>query len=188
MRAPDAAVLCNPDHASIRGARADILERLQRAGSGTVVPVSLEGIELSASCHAALFGPVLEAIVRGSYPGRFVVAVDPGARNEWDADAAMRKYSETVGEKLVCVWDRTDRCVLVGSVDTQVRATYDFVTEIWQRTGEGATARELADMFQLTIQAASNRLTKAAGLGIVYSADVESVMGGGRQNRYVPVQ
>jgi hypothetical protein len=136
---------------------------------------------------AALFGPILARIAGQEFPGRFVLGRDPSGQNEWDADAALRKLSERRGQKLVCVWETNEEVRLVGSVDEQVRMTYEFLKQRWLDSGEGATARELARHSKSSIQAASNRLAKVGTLGVAYAAERESVEGGGAQFRYVPV-
>lgn len=179
-------MLTDPDAPQIVAAREALLDEIRSAPEGSVVPLSLDGIALSASCAAAVLVPALSEIVLGHVRGRFVLVEDPSGRNKWDGDAGLRKESERLGRKLVCVW-QTKETDLAGAVDPQVRSTYEFVLGKWRTGGDGATARELAEHFEVSIQAASNRLSKAVGLGLLFDADRETVSGGGAQYVFVPV-
>lgn len=179
-------MLTDQDAEAIRSARERLQAALTAAPPGSVVPLSLDRLELSASCIAALLGPVIAEIVDGSYKGRYVIGVDPSGKNQWDADAGLVKESHRTDRKLVCVWRTGDRIDLLGDVDNQVRVTYSFVAERGER---GATARELANHENLSIQAASNRLSKAHKLGVIHKATRRSVSGsGGAENVYIPVR
>ncbi len=178
----------DPEASAIQRARQDLFDALFSARPGSLVPLCFEGVELSASCIAAVLGPVLSAIVERHLDGKFVLGVDPTGRNAWDADAGLRKESERAGRKLVCVWSGADtNGELVGPVDEQVKITYGFARKCLRARGEGVTARDLAEHFELSIQAASNRLAKASSLGLLFQADRESVAGGGSQYVFVPV-
>ncbi len=177
----------DPRATEVERARSAVLKRLKASGHGSVVPVDLDGVVLTASCLAALFGSVLERVVAQDFDGRFILGCDPTGVHDWDADAALRKLSERRGSKLVCAWETEEGVKLIGSVDDQVRHTYDFLQLRWQDSGEGATARELAERARSSIQAASNRLARLAELGLAYAAEREPVRGGGAQFRYVPV-
>lgn len=182
----DGGMLTDQEADAVHTARDRLESAIVSAPAGSVVPLSLDGIELSASCVAALLGPVITKIVDRAFDGRYVVGVDPSAKNRWDADAGLVKESHRTNKKLVCVWRTGDGVELLGDVDDQVRATYDFVVD---RGGRGATARELADHENLSIQAASNRLSKAHKLGIIHKATRRSVSGsGGSENVYIPVR
>lgn len=184
----EAGMYTDPEAVEVQNARAELFDRLDRAPRGSVVPLSLEGVELSASCIAAVLGPVLTAVVQKHLDGKFVMVRDPSGRSAWDGDAGLRKESERVGRKLICVWEGKNQSLeLVGPVDEQVRATYEFVLEMWRRTSDGSTARDLAEHFDLTIQAASNRLAKASSQGLLFASDREVVIGGGAQFVFVPV-
>lgn len=179
-------MLTDQEADAVHAARDRLESALASAPAGSVVPLSLKGIELSASCVAALLGPVIAKIVDQSFEERYVVGLDPSAKNRWDADAGLMKESHRMNKKLVCVWRAGNGVELLGDVDDQVRATYDFV---FAREGRGATARELADHENLSIQASSNRLAKAHKLGIIHKATRRSVSGsGGSENVYIPVQ
>ena len=182
VKASAGGMYTDPEAPPVQQARGELLKKLQASAEGSVVPLSLEGVELSASCIAAILGPILRAIVDKHVEGRFVVVRDPTGRNMWDADAGLHKESGRTSRKLVCVWRGIqDVPELVGPVDDQVEATYEFVLRGWNRHEELATARALS------IQAASNRLSKAATLGLLYSPEREAVPGGGAQYVYLPV-
>lgn len=186
IRVGDGQMLMDPEAKAIVNARSTLEDRLGSGGPGCVVPLLLENVELSASCLAALLGPILLKLVGGAYPGRYVVGVDPDLRNRWDADAGLAKESRRTRRKLVCVWENGAEPELLGEVDDQVRSTYRFVLV----QGEsGATARDLADQeSSLSIQAASNRLAKAQKLGVIHRATRRPVAGsGGSENVYVAV-
>jgi hypothetical protein len=177
-------LLTDPEAPVLRVASEALEARLLAAPAGTVVPVSLKGTTLVASCLAALLTPVLTAIATGRIRDRYIVVWDPDERNEWDADAALKKQSSRLGTKLVCVWRSGGRVNIVGPVDEQVNGTYKFSLSY----KEGVTSRQLAEAAGITIQAASNRLAKAAAQGLVYRGDQESVPGGGVQHLFVPVK
>ena len=181
-------VVADPRHEGVVRAADNLMRRVREGKDGSVYVVNTAGVNLSSSCLAKIFGPVLRAVVRGEVPGRYVVGEDVSGSNDWEVDAALRKLSAQHGEKLVLVWSGISGVPdLVGPVDPQVEETYRFVTREWSRHG-GATARQLAEeQGDLTIQAASNRFAKAASLGLIHAATRESVPGGGSQNVYVPV-
>jgi hypothetical protein len=180
-------LLSDPESAEVQGPSTLLTDRLRTAPPGSVVPVSLGSVALTGSCIAALLTPALLSIARGDVSGRFVVVFDPGGQNAWDADAALRKQSERLGGKLVCVWRTDGGPELVGPVDEQVRKAYEFALAAFKASG-GATSRQLAAAEGITIQSASNRLAKAAAQGLVYAAHLENVAGGGRQQVFVPVE
>ena len=188
LEASNGTMFTDPEAPAVQAARSTILQRLQSSDEGSIVPLSLDGVELSASCIAAILSPILTAIIEKHVEGRYIVVADPASRNMWDADAGLQKESGRLGRKLVCVWQINGQTFdLVGAVDEQVDETYKFVLDTWMKHEEGATARALAEHFDVSIQAASNRLSKAGNLGLLYPADREAVAGGGSQYVYLPV-
>ena len=178
-------VYSDPDDAAVLDLRARLLDVLGEAEEDTVIPVSVAGSALSASCWARLLSDALKGIATGAYPGRYVVLQDLDAGNDWDADAALRKVSSDGPTKLVCVWRAGDgRPRLIGDVDRAVRETYDFVVNR-EAAGSPATARELAEAHQMRIQAASNRITKSATLGVVRTMEERPKEGPGGPRRLV---
>lgn len=178
----------DPEAPAIQEAQRELIDRLADAAPGSVVPLLLTNVELSASCIAKLLGAALTAIVQKHVQEKFVVVEDPTGRSAWDGDAGLRKESERRRVKLVCVWSgRGGTLELVGAADEQVRNTYNFVLRHWSRHRDVSTARDLAEAEGVSIQAASNRLSKAASLGLLYAADKEPVAGGGSQYVFVPV-
>lgn len=177
------------DDEDIQEARTQLLRKLSSASPGTVVRLDLSEARLRSSCVAEILGPALEGVVRGKYEGRYVVVLDEGDRHSFEMDAALKKESDLRGEKLVSVRRTDERTVeLLGPVDSQVDRTYEFVRRQCDRP-EGATARAyVKEDPGISIQAASNRLTKAAKMGLIHAAERVPVPGGGSQRRYVPVQ
>lgn len=176
-----------PDDPAVVQLRESLLACLRDAPDSTVVPLQFKGKVLAASCHAVVLGPALKGISQGEYPGRYIVVYDPDGKNDWDADAALRKASEDEGVKLLCVWlGRSGAPQLVGAVDAGVRETYLFVLTC-TRSGRSATARLLAEEQGIRIQAASNRMSKAASYGVIHAAREEPAEGGGVQRVYIPV-
>lgn len=172
----------------VREAKRRLQAKLAGASPGTVVPVNITGGWLRSSCLGEILGGALQGIVDGNYEGRYVVVLDPDRRHDFELDAAVEKESKDRGRKLVCVW-RTGEgsSSLVGQVDPQVERTYQFVVDQWT-AARGATARAYAEEEEMKIQAAGNRLSKAASLGVIHPAERVSVSGGGSQWLYVPVQ
>jgi len=176
-----------PSDAEVIGLADRLALRLREAESSTVVRVRFEA-PLSASAHARVLGRALGLVVRGECPGRFVLVEDPQNQNDYDAEAALEKESRSSPHKLVCVWlGPSGSPRLVGAVDPKVRETYALALDLWKR-GVTTTARALAEAEGVTIQSASNRVSKAASLGILCQIDESSVEGGGVQKVYVPVQ
>src|SRR5438876_11523880 len=97
----------DPETDVIAGVRAALVQRLAQAPAGSVIPIEFGPVDLSASCHSSILGPVLEQRVLRGFHGRFLMGVDTTGRNEWDADAGLKKESERLGRKLVCVWETT---------------------------------------------------------------------------------
>lgn len=183
-----ASAFFDPYATEIIAFQKELLSALEHAAPGTVIPISYEGITLSASCQAATIGLALLEIVKGTYEDRFITVLDPDGTNDWDADAGLKKESARTQQKLVCVWHGpADKISLQGAVDPQVEATYAFVAKEAE-AHEGATARLFAEREGITIQAASNRMSKAAKLGLIYKSEEISVEGGGKQHIYVPIE
>ncbi len=177
-----------PEETEIISFRDEILSTLEQSSPGTIIPISYKGIALSASCQAATLGVALLEIVRGTYPDRFILVRDPNGTNDWDADAALRKESARTQEKLICVWEGPGGLISIqGPIDPQVETTYRFVAQESESHG-GATARAFAEREGISIQAAGNRMFKAAKLGIIYRAEEVTVEGGGKQHLYVPIE
>ena len=161
------AVFSFPDDPDVVRLRDRLLSVMSEAQEGTIVPLHLGECILNASCHAAVLGPVLEGVATGRFSGRYLVVHDPAGQNDWDADAALRKVSAHGRAKLVCVWETGDESPrLIGDVDPGVDETYRYVLTS-ETSGQPATTRGLAEMFNLKIQAASNRMTRAATLGVI---------------------
>ena len=177
----------DPDAPEIITFCEEILSALKNSAPGTVVPISYQGVTLSASCQAATIGLALLEIVKGTYKDRFITVLDPDGTNDWDADAALRKESARTQEKLLCVWQAPSGLSIQGPVDPQVEATYRFVAEETE-SDRGATARSFAERAGISIQAAGNRMFKAAKLGLIYRAEEVTVEGGGKQHVYVPIE
>ena len=176
-----------PDDPVVIKLRDALLDCLREAPKSTVIPLQFKGKVLAASCHAAILGPALKKVSRGECPGRYIVVRDPDGRNDWDADAALRKASEDEGVKLLCVWiGDSGEPRLIGAVDTTVSETYSFVLAC-TRLGRSATARVLAEEQGIRIQAASNRMSKAASFGVIHAAREEPAEGGGTQRVYAPI-
>ena len=178
------AVFSFPDDPGVVRLRDLLLSVMNEAQEGTIVPLHLGECILNASCHAAVLGPVLEGVETGRFSGRYLVVHDPAGQNDWDADAALRKLSADGRSKLVCVWHTGPEAPrLVGDVDAVTEETYRHVLS---NEGEGVstTARSLAEVFGLTIQAASNRMRRTAGLGVIRPSESTSRA----ERSYVTVQ
>jgi hypothetical protein len=181
-------LVSDPDSPELHELVDRVLERLRSVDEGAVVSILFAEVALTASCLAVVLTPVLLAIHRGEIRNRYFRVIDNTGRNEWDADAALRKQSARLMTKLACVWrsDTGSLCEVVGPVDEQVAATYRFVFERCAIAG-GARTRDLAEAENITIQAASNRFAKAATQGLLHRAETVSVPGGGVQHLYVAV-
>jgi hypothetical protein len=175
-------------HKDVQRFREQILEALNELREGGILHVSLGRARLSSSCFDESVGKGIRKVARGSLnslPHHHVVTIDPTGENWWDADAALRKASEAERLKLVCLWrGRDDDTTLVGPVDEQSKSTYEFVSK---RGSTGATTRVLAQSQDISIQAASNRMSRTAKLGIIRRVKRESAEGGGTQYVYVAV-
>lgn len=184
----EGSVFTFPESQTIVRFQRAILSALSKARAGTVIPISYQGVVLTASCQAATLGKALLEIVRGTFPDRFLTVHDPDGTNDWDADAALKKLSTKPEEKLVCTWHGPEGTTrLVGAVHPQIEATYRFVCAEFEVHG-GATARSFAEKEGISIQAASNRMSSTSKLGLIYRAEETSVEGGGKQHVYVPIE
>lgn len=169
-----------------------LLDALEEIQDGGTICADLSDVKFSASCIHETIGAVLEKVIQDrllkkTQLPKYVVGIDADGNNAWDADAALEKASRDFGHKLVCVWkSEPEQVELLGEVDEQVQSTYDFVLDCESKGG--ATTRQLADHYGISIQAAGNRLSKTAELGIVRKCTGESVSGGGRQNVYRPIK
>lgn len=172
----------------IQGARRRLKAKVSSAAGGTVVAVDLARARLSASCLGELLGDVLESIVAGACSGRHVRVLDrENDGHAFELDAALGKESRDRVEKLICVRRALHgQPSLAGPVDQQVERTYRFVLEHWSLP-DGATARALSEADGISIQAAGNRLAKAAQLGVIHAVERVPVSGGGSQWLYVPI-
>lgn len=165
----------------------DLATWLEEAEPQTVVRVRLNA-PLSASAHARVLGPALRKIASGRRPGRYVVVEDPSRENDYDAEAALEKESRTHKLKLVCVWREPNQPArLIGAVDAAVDETYILARDRWTQ-GESTTARDLAEAIGASIQSASNRMAKAAQLGVLCQVDESSPESGGVQRVFVPIE
>lgn len=165
----------------------DLATWLQEAEPQTVVRVRLEA-PLSASAHARVLGRALRKIAGGECPGRYLVVEDPSHENDYDAEAALEKESRTARLKLVCVWREPDQPArLVGAVDPKVNDTYTLAQKRWA-CGEPTTTRDLAEAEGTSIQSASNRMAKAASLGVLCQVDESSPESGGVQRVFIPIE
>ncbi len=175
------------EDAEVQRLAKDLATWLDEADPRTVVRVRLEA-PLSASAHARVLGRALRKIAGGECPGRYLVVEDPSRENDYDAEAALEKESRTTRLKLVCVWLEPDQPPrLVGAVDPKVNDTYTLARHRWAQ-GEPTTARDLAEAEGSSIQSASNRMAKAADLGILCQVDESSPDGGGVQRVFVPIE
>ena len=165
----------------------DLATWLDEAEPQTVVRVRLDA-PLSASAHARVLGRALRKVASGQCPGRYIVVEDPSRENDYDADAALEKESRTTKLKLVCVWREPDQPArLIGAVDPAVDETYALARDRWT-LGQSTTARNLAEAIGASIQSASNRMAKAAALGVLCQVDESSPDGGGVQRVFVPIE
>jgi hypothetical protein len=182
------SLVSDPDSPELHALVDQVLDRLRTVDEGSVVSILFAEATLTASCLAVVLTPVLLAIHRGEIRNRYFRVIDSTGRNEWDADAALRKQSARLMTKLACVWrsDAGSLCEVVGPIDEQVAATYKFVFDHCAVAG-GAKTRDLAEAENITIQAASNRFAKAAAQGLLHKAETISVAGGGVQHLYVAV-
>ncbi|MAQ95570.1 MAG: hypothetical protein CMM84_18845 [Rhodothermaceae bacterium] len=175
------------EDAPIQRLAGDLATWLKEAEPQTVVRVRLDA-PLSASAHARVLGPALRMVAGGECPGRYVVVEDPARENDYDAEAALEKESKTAKLKLVCVWREPNQPArLIGAVDAAVEQTYALTRDRWA-LGQSTTARDLAEAIGASIQSASNRMAKAAQLGVLCQVDESSPDGGGVQRVFVPIE
>lgn len=177
------------DHRDIQRFREQILKAVEPAHEGEVLYFSLGDASFSSSCIDETIGAAIREVTAEKskkHPDRFIVMVDPEGENWWDADAALRKASDDLNTKLVCVWRGPGGTIkLIGPVDEKAEATYEFVARMGK---EGATTRDLAEARDISIQAASNRMSRAARAGLIRRVKQESVSKGGTQHVYLAVE
>lgn len=177
------------NHPDIQKFKEQVLAATEHANEGDVLSFSLDEARFSSSCFDETIGAAVKKAATEKtkkLPDRFIVTVDPEGQNWWDADAALRKASSEINAKLVCVWRGPGGITkLIGPVDEKAEATYEFVS---QRGKEGATTRELSEAQDISIQAASNRMSRTAKIGLIRRVKQESVGRGGTQHVYLAVE
>lgn len=148
---------------------------LKDGSEGEVFALDLRGARLRASELALMLEEPIRSIVGRSAhskkgpPRTYLVGDDPGGANLWDADAALRKLTADSEKKatLVMPWRCSKaKTVLVGRVDQTVGVAYEFVL----RSRAGATSRGFVEERggDLTMQAASNQLSRLVSLGLIH--------------------
>ena len=157
--------------------------------------LDLQGHRLRASEIALILADPIEYIVGRSAqlrPGglTYLVGYDPERDNLWDADAALRKLTALWTKKpeaktlpkvtYLMPWRVSGpETVLAGGAEVAVLETYQYVTTV-----DGANSTEYAESTAgrtkpLSTQAASNRLSRVADLGLIHPAYREPTPGGG---------
>lgn len=185
------AVPEDPDAKALKRVKEEILRSLRGGSNGDLVVLDLEGARLRASqLRDILQEPLLEIVQRNlmaTPPPRrtYLVGLDPNGDNEWDATAALRMVSPQVGETLMMVWRvGGERPRLVGVHEDAVSETYSFVSQ----ASSGTTSRAYYEETGLSSQAASNRMSRATGLGLIHPIRSEPAPGGGVRSVYVAVR
>lgn len=157
-----------------------LLYKLEASSRGTVMPVSLEGVETRASCIARFLGRPLKALT-GESPtldGRHLVLLDTLGGNERDADLALRD------EGVPVVVRGKEGLRLLGKVDRSVGETYDVVKDWDEVTSSRLTESGLG----IKLTTANARVSKLARLGLLHFVGEQMLESGGRRYVYRPVR
>lgn len=157
-----------------------LLYKLKASPKGTVLPVSLEGIETRASCIARFLGRPLKALT-GESPtldGRHLVLLDKLGGNERDADLALKD------ERVPVVIRGEEGSRLLGKVDRSVGETYGVVKD-WD---EVTSARLTESSLDIKLTTANARVSKLARLGLLHFVGEQMLESGGRRYVYQPVR
>lgn len=157
-----------------------LVSTLRESPKGTVLPVSMAGVETRASCIARFLGNPLKAVT-GKAPkleGRHLVLVDSLGGNERDTRLALED------EELTIVVRGAEGPRLLGKIDRAVGETYEVV-QGWDEV----TSARLADSdLSIKLTAANARVSKLAHLGLLHFAREEMLESGGRRYVYEPVR
>ena len=159
--------------------RRQILIRLEELPPDSVLSVDFSKVKiLDFSCADEILATTLRRSRSGELGTRYVV---------------LTNLSETVRENVQAVLElRGLACIseidgeqpeVLGAVKPQLLETFRLSMERGR-----ITARDLVEVFKLTISAASNRLTKLQELGLITRIADERLESGGRQFIYEPVR
>lgn len=184
-------VPAKPSRRTLRDVEAVLLRHLKDGQNGDVIGLDVAAGPLRASQLAEVLERPLLLIVQRNRLATprprltYLLGLDPEGENAWEAGAALQVLSERHRESLVAVWRSAEGGPdLVGRVEPAVAETYRFVLN----RPEGASTRQFAEEIGITIQAASNRFSRAAGLGVIHPARREPSAGGGVRWVYEAVQ
>jgi len=170
----------------LKAVRQTLTKQLSKSPEGTIVLLDLGEALLRASELGALLTEPIVGIVQGNYRGRYLVVRDNDGQNVWEGDAALRMASDLRGQSLAVAWRAgAGSTVPIGRVDPLIQDTYEFVSSA--SSPSEATARQLAETRSVSVQAASNRLSRASRLGLIHAIDRIPAAGGGSQFAYVAI-
>ena len=158
---------------------ARLLAALDALPVGGLLPLDLEGVQLSSESARQLLRRAIRRVSSGELDDRFLV-VQNLRRGRYSVEAMLKLEGLTLAERVA----EGHPPALLGKVDPVVKETFEFLV----RNGD-ATARDLVDEFKLkTVSAATNRLTTLGALGLARKVAQEGLPGGGFQYRFAPVR
>jgi len=158
---------------------ARLLAALDALPVGGLLPLDLEGVQLSSEAARQLLRRAIRRVCSGELHDRFLILQNL-RRGRYSVEAMLKLEGLTIVERIA----EGHRPALLGKVDPVVKETYDFL----MRNGD-ATARDVVEEFKLnTVSAGTNRLTTLNGLGLARKMAQEGLPSGGIQYRFAPVR
>ncbi|HSW28002.1 MAG TPA: hypothetical protein VLH75_00795 [Longimicrobiales bacterium] len=184
------------DDQTLSAIGAELLGELQGGERGDVFGLDVSKVRLRASQLAlVLKAPLLHIADRNPHSKKqaphltYLVGIDPSAGSGWDADAALKTMSEERVRGFAMPWRSEEGTTIVGRVDKLVADTYAFVLgQANGATTAGLVASARKQREPIRMQAASNRLSRTAGAGLIHAARREPNKGGGGHWVYLAVR
>jgi len=158
-------------------AEAALLEILESAPPGSLVPIDFSGVLIASAAARRLLKRPMLRLRAGELADRYIVLGDLGD-SEDNVSIMLRD------ESLPMVERTSSGPLLLGDPDVAVDETWRFLS-----SKSSSTASEVKEALALaSISSATNRLTSLAKLSLARRVDQRTVPGGGREFVYSAVR
>jgi len=168
---PDGALLREKVQVRLDGEPADI-----------ILPLDFSKVRvIDFSFTDEMLGRIIRRISIGEIAGRYIIL-------ESLSDSVRESINMALKEReLVCVYVKSNlETEILGKISEELKSTYDAAVDKGKITARDVLEPENTD--NISISAASNRLTKLKELGLLTKTNDEVVNGGGRQYVYEPIR
>jgi len=168
-----------PDGARLRD---EVLKRLEGEPADIVLPLDfskVNGIDFSFADE--MLGRIIRRISIGEPGGRYIIL-------ESLSDSVRESINVALKEReLACVYVKPNSEIeILGKISEELKKTYYIAVGKGKITARDILELENAD--NISISAASNRLTRLKELSLLIKTNDEIVNGGGRQYVYEPIR